>query len=97
LEEETLVTHTFALSSAESEIYAASEAGKYGIYIKNICIGVGKLKHIDLRESWIGNMRRRDILSYRRIPGAINKANFFTKIVGEQEFIQGEEDMMPQV
>ena len=48
-------------------------------FIENTCT-IGRLKHIDLRQSWVQTLRDREQLEYVKVPGEFNKADFFTKI-----------------
>jgi len=39
------------------------------------------MKHIDLRQAWVQDLRNRDHLDIVRRDGSSNKADFFTKII----------------
>ena len=42
---------------------------------------IGQMKHIDLRQAWVQDLRNRDHLDIVRRDGSSNKADFFTKII----------------
>ena len=44
------------------------------------------MKHIDMRASWIAQLRSLDEIDYERVPGTTNKADPFTKIVTGKAF-----------
>ena len=48
--------------------------------------GGGKMKHIDIRHSWVDLMRDRSRLEIDSIDGKKNPADFFTKIYPKKEF-----------
>ena len=56
---------------------------------------VGRMKHIDLRESWIDIMRSKK-LKYSRVAGTDNPADFFTKIIVGPSLRKVEKDLMMQ-
>ena len=39
-----------------------------------------RMKHLDLRDQWIQQMRTKDIVDYFKVEGVNNLADFFTKI-----------------
>ena len=110
-----------ATSSAEAETYAAADAAKLSIHLKNICeeidiavskpviiaidagaaLGfinntgsIGRMKHIDLHESWVSQMRDRQQVSFKKVPGTENPADFFTKIITGPEFKKHQGSLM---
>ena len=54
---------------------------------------VGRMKHIDLRESWIDIMRSKK-LKYSRVAGTDNPADFFTKIIVGPNLRKVESELM---
>ena len=42
--------------------------------------GGGRMKHLDIKDGWIQQLRDRDIADYWKIDGPINLADFFTKL-----------------
>ena len=54
---------------------------------------VSRMKHIDLRQSWIDTLRDKKI-KFIRIPGEDNKADFFTKILSGPKTMEALEYMM---
>ena len=44
------------------------------------------MRHIDVRESWVQQIRDRKNLSIHKISGTDNPADFFTKIMAKTEF-----------
>lgn len=53
-----------------------------------------RMKHIDVRKDWVKMLRDRGLVSFTRIAGTDNIADFFTKILGRQEFKRWEDEMM---
>ena len=58
--------------------------------------GTGKMKHIDLREAWIEELKSDDIIRVK-VPGTLNEANPFTKILGLSDFQDHEDAIMPRL
>ena len=48
--------------------------------------GSGKMKHLDIRESWIQQVRNRDIVTFNKVDGTLIPANFLTKLFERVEF-----------
>jgi hypothetical protein len=50
-------------------------------------LGVGRMKHLDLRAAWIREMKDSKVVDFVKVDGKINLADFFTKIlpVGEHQ------------
>ena len=48
--------------------------------------GSGKMKHLDIRESWIQQVRDRDIVTFNKVDGTLIPANFLTKLFERVEF-----------
>ena len=44
------------------------------------------MKHIDMRLAWIKLLRDRTKVDFRRVPGITNVADFFTKLLGREDF-----------
>lgn len=57
--------------------------------------GVGRMKHIDLRENWIQEMRS-DKTTKEKCDGKVNKADSFTKVLPLCGFQEIEDDLMPR-
>jgi len=55
---------------------------------------IGRMKHIDLRSSWMEVLRCRKELDWVRIPGEQNEADFFTKVLTGKKFKEGQDLMM---
>ena len=58
---------------------------------------VGRMKHIDLRESWVNQMRDRKQVTFRKVPGTSNPADFFTKIITGPEFKRHQDELMSKI
>ena len=56
--------------------------------------GVGRMKHIDLREQWVQQMRLNDTIKLK-CDGTANKADQMTKILPLNAFKAEEEELMP--
>ena len=52
----------------------------------------GKMKYIDLRESWVRQLRDRSLTRLVKIAGPYNVADFFTKVLAKIKYgqFQGE-------
>ena len=48
--------------------------------------GGGRMKHIDIREAWIQQLRDRDVVTFNKVDGKLIKANFMTKLLDKLEF-----------
>ena len=48
-------------------------------FINNTGSG-GKMKHLDIREAWIQQMRDRKVVQFEKCEGTENLADFFTKL-----------------
>ena len=48
----------------------------------------GRMKHIDLRNSWVDQVRNLQQLEYIHIDGLSNKADIYTKIVQGESFVK---------
>lgn len=57
--------------------------------------GGGKMKHIDLRQGWIKQLRDTSICHVEKVAGEENKADFFTKLLGRNNFRVIEGELMP--
>ena len=55
---------------------------------------IGKMKHIDMRETWVKDLRDRNHIKFIRKAGTENPADFFTKILTGQQFREAESSMM---
>ena len=69
------------------------DAGAALGFIGNTC-SIGRMKHIDLRDSWVEQLRRKDFLKWTKVPGTENKADTFTKILMGAEFARGTQGLM---
>ena len=58
---------------------------------------IDRMKHIDLRSTWLENMRNRSLIKYHRVPGDTNAADFFTKITSGPTFEKYEQQLMGQL
>ena len=56
--------------------------------------GGGKMKHIDLRNAWIQQLRNNKIVDIIKVPGSRNGADFFTKLLPRTEFCKHEAKLM---
>ena len=59
--------------------------------------GSGKMKHIDLRDAWITQLRNRNIVDIIKVPGSDNGADFFTKLLSRVEFCRHESRLMTKL
>ena len=57
--------------------------------------GTGKMKHIDLREDWVRDLKSNDIIR-TKVPGELNQADAFTKILPLSDFQDHEDEIMPR-
>ena len=57
--------------------------------------GAGKMKHIDLRAAWIKEPKADDIIRVK-VPGALNQADPFTKILSLSDFQEHLDAIMPR-
>ena len=62
-------------------------------FITNTC-SIGRMKHIDLRESWVEQLRKKGVIKWIKVPGTANRADTFTKILQGAEFERGTADLM---
>ena len=62
-------------------------------FITNTC-SIGRMKHIDLRESWVEQLRRKGCIKWIKVPGTANRADTFTKILQGAEFEKGNAELM---
>jgi hypothetical protein len=69
------------------------DAGAAIGFITNTC-SIGRMKHIDLRESWVEQLRRKDHLQWVQTPGPDNRSDTFTKIRTGSDFTKGVEGLM---
>ena len=69
------------------------DAGAAIGFITNTC-SIGRMKHIDLRESWVEQLRSKGNFEWVKVPGTSNKADAFTKILTGIEFARGTEGLM---
>ena len=44
------------------------------------------MKHIDIREAWIQQLRDRDVVTFNKVDGKQIQANFMTKLLDKLEF-----------
>ena len=57
---------------------------------------VGRLKHIDLRNEWVKQLRSAETIKVKE-DTKTNKADQFTKILSTPEYQKGEDELMPEV
>jgi hypothetical protein len=57
--------------------------------------GTGEMKHIDLREAWIKELKSDDIIRVK-VPGTLDQTEPFTKILSLSEFQAHEDAIMPR-
>ena len=69
------------------------DAGAAIGFITNTC-SIGRMKHIDLRESWVEQLRKKGVIKWIKVPGTANRADTFTKILQGAEFEKGTADLM---
>ena len=48
--------------------------------------GGGRMKHIDIREAWIQQLRDRNVVTFNKVDGKLIKANFMTKLLDKLDF-----------
>ena len=58
---------------------------------------VSKMKHIDVRMGWVKELRNRDLVTFTRVPGTENLADFFTKLLLGIQFTKWEGAMMQKL
>ena len=54
----------------------------------------GKMKYIDLRESWVQQLRDRGLTTLVKVDGQYNVADFFTKILAKVKFMQFQDKLV---
>ena len=54
----------------------------------------GRMKHIDLRNSWVDQVRNLNELEYIHIDGPNNKADVYTKIIQGESFVKEQSRVM---
>ena len=69
------------------------DAGAAIGFITNTC-SIGRMKHIDLRESWVEQLRSKGKFNWVKVPGTANRADVFTKILTGISFERGTEGLM---
>jgi hypothetical protein len=57
----------------------------------------GRMKHIDVREAWMQDLRSKKKVRFSKIDGAINPADFMTKILSAEAFTVGHDRLMKPV
>ena len=55
---------------------------------------VSRMKHLDLREAWVQQLRDKEVVDYYKVVGTDNPADFFTKIPHGAGFKTFQDDMM---
>ena len=55
---------------------------------------VSRMKHLDLREAWVQQLRDKEMAEYYKVVGTDNPADFFTKIHHGTGFKNFQEGMM---
>lgn len=55
---------------------------------------LSRMKHIDIRQTWVKDLRDREHISFTRKPGPENRADFFTKIITGAQLVEAENRMM---
>ena len=58
---------------------------------------VSKMKHIDVRMAWVKELRNRNLVTFERVPGTENLADFFTKLLLGVQFTKWEAAMMQKL
>ena len=48
--------------------------------------GNGKMKHLDIRKSWIQQLRNKEVVEFRKMAGTQIPANFLTKLLDRVEY-----------
>ena len=69
------------------------DAGAAIGFITNTC-SVGRMKHIDLRETWVEQLRKKGRIQWIKVPGTANRADTFTKILQGAEFARSTAGLM---
>ena len=74
------------------------EDGLYQEMIPAESVGkVSKMKHIDVRMAWVKELRNRNLVTFERVPGTENLADFFTKLLLGVQFTKWEAAMMQKL
>ena len=55
------------------------------------------MKHIDVRMAWVKELRNRNLVTFERVPGTENLADFFTKLLLGVQFTKWEAAMMQKL
>ncbi len=49
-------------------------------------LGVGRMKHLDLRAAWVQEMKTCGLIALTKVAGTENDADFFTKVLPAGDF-----------
>jgi len=58
-------------------------------------LGLGKMKHLDMRRCWIQLVKNRAIVEYIKVASKDNEADIFTKIFEKMEFRRAVDKLNP--
>jgi hypothetical protein len=81
-------------SSDKVHIYVDATAA---IGFANGTSGQTRMKHLDLRQAWIQQVRDRSTAEFIKVDGTANKADFFTKLLSRVMFKEAEADLMAKL
>ena len=70
---------------------------KVAIAFAENTIGVGRMKHLDLRAGWIRQMKDGKGVKLIKVPGPENDSDFFTKILPQCEFRKKVDSMVQRI
>ena len=79
------------------KIIIGIDAGAALGFIKNTSTCSSNLKHINLRLSWVQQMRDRSVVEFEKVPGTENPADLFTKLQGLKVFQKMEAKLMKKL
>ena len=81
-----------AAKTGDIQTLAADASAAIGFIHNNT--SVGRMKHIDMRASWVNMVRNLKELEYVHVPGTINKADVLSKIIQGKSFEEEQKRIM---
>ena len=60
-------------------------------------IGVGRMKHLDMRSKWIGQVRDRRTVEFLKVDGELNESDYLTKIFEKLKSVKWQDQFTPEM
>ena len=60
-------------------------------------IGVGRMKHLDMRSKWIGQVRDRRTVEFIKVDGELNESDYLTKIFEKLKSVKWQDQFTPEM